>query len=132
MQRIKLMPRSPFFPDYDLDPQECMFCGRRDGMDWYNGQEGEPEFALVRVDRFQIPWCQWCDHRRRALEWGERNGFPPVDLGTYKIGPDVECWMPAILLGNVVFEDYQLKVTNDDVVWLLIAYIECVESEAAS
>lgn len=125
---------SKFFPGFDLDKCECVVCGKRAGDEWSEQEDQEPETVLITIDRFSLPWCQFCGHRQQALEWGERHGFPQVQLCHYQaLGPGLGCWHPVLFSQNVPlapyvpFEHYNTPHTNDDLIWLLLAYIESLD-----
>lgn len=134
LTRIKPLPRSKFFPAFDLDKEECVVCGKRAGEHWAELEE-DPQEVVITVDLHLLPWCQFCDHRRRALDWGERNNFPAIDLGSYRLSCGMGYWHPFLLSRNIILaldvcmERYKPAEDNNDLIWALIAYIECLEND---
>lgn len=95
--------KSELMPGVELHPYECVHC---------------LEKASV-IDRYNLPWCEGCDHRRRAWEWGVTHGYPDLRLPYPAIGPGVYCWQIAMMLGS------------DDMIGLILAYIEYLDEESA-
>jgi ferredoxin len=133
----------------------CIVCGRCSqqceirtlNQEWNVDEPVEP--LEVTFDRFsRLAWCEDCDHRRRALVWLSRHNWPHVDTGRFEMVGMVG-WIHLLLLerreyadgagqtfvdtaGKLLFPDFRDQPTNDELIWLLLAYIEAQEDEEAS
>lgn len=140
--------RSPLFPGVDLDLRTCIVCGAEAGAKFAYDDDADGEVVEITVDRFRLAWCQRCSHRARALAWAARHNWPHVDTGRCEVVEQIG-WIHLLLLENrqyadqhgrafvdadgaLIFPDFQMQPTNDELIWLLVAYIETQEEEEAS
>jgi hypothetical protein len=139
--------RSPLFPGVDLSQRLCIVCGAEAGKKFEYDADSD-ELVEITVDRFRLAWCQRCAHRSRALAWAARKGWPHVDTGRCEVVEQIG-WFHLLLLenrqyadstgcafvnadGNLLFPDFRDQPTNDELIWLLLAYIEMQEEEASA
>lgn len=113
MQKMKskLLKRSIFYPQYDLDPQECVKCGRR------NDEDG----AIVTIDRLHIPWCEQCDHRRLALDWGERHNWPVQYVWNLDEEGEDRIWL---ISEGLYGWNRSILDGSDDLVWSFVTSLD--------
>jgi hypothetical protein len=140
---------SLLFPGVEIDLRLCIVCGAVSGAKFeYDDENDDGELVAITVDRFRLPWCQRCAHRSRVLAWAARKGWPHVDTGRCEVVEQIG-WFHLLLLenrqyadstgrafvnadGNLLFPDFRDQPTNDELIWLLLAYIEMQEEEASA
>jgi hypothetical protein len=139
---------SPLLPGVELDLHTCIVCGAQSGAKFEYDDDTDGETVEITVDRFRLAWCQRCAHRSRVLTWAARNGWPHVDTGRCEVVEQIG-WFHLLLLENrqyadehgrafvdergvLLFPDFRDQPTNDELIWLLLAYIEAQEDEEAS
>lgn len=78
----------------------------------------------VMKDAVGFPWCAEHEQHGKVISWGQRHGYPELDLYTYRIGSGEHSWWCAVRYSAHT----SLSKGDEGFMWTALAYIEDFES----